>query len=133
MADDRRDFIRRNFDGRAIAPHGFGEPQQFFGVMGIGHAGGIGDRVADAVVDLRAAAGEGIAEIIDLDGGGFAGEGAEAVVAGMAGEVEEDVDLIGLDRAGEIVIEIAQGVCARGWPADCWTRRVQSSGRWTPE
>ena len=70
--------------------------------IGIGHWIEVG--VGEAVVDLREAGGAGVGEPGELEGGGFLGEDAEAVVGHVHGEVDEDVDVVGADLGGELVV-----------------------------
>ncbi len=63
--------------------------------------GGFEDRIADAVVHGGQAGGGGVGDVHDLEGRGFQGEDGEAVVLGMGGEVDEDVDAVGADEVGE--------------------------------
>ena len=46
----------------------------------------------------------GTAEVGELNGSGFAGEDEEAVACGVAGQIDEDVDLIRADHVGKILI-----------------------------
>src|SRR6266542_4690153 len=70
--------------------------------------------VAEAVVDLGQAGGVGVAEVGDLDGCGFAGEEGQAVARRVAGQVDEDLDGVGGDRVGGVVVgeggDVAPGV-----------------------
>jgi hypothetical protein len=53
--------------------------------------------VGEVVVDAAEAAGAEIADPATLDGRGLAGEGEQAAVRGVAGQIDEDVDAVGLD------------------------------------
>ena len=73
-------------------------------------AGRIEIGIGEAVVDGGQAGGAGIAEQGDLDGGGFAGEDEQAVVGGVQGEVDEDVDLVVADLVGGLFVGEADDV-----------------------
>ena len=93
----------RGIVGRAVAEEGFGEADEFFGgaFVGAGGGEGVGEGIGEAVIAGVEAGGGGITEIGHLDGRGLAGEGEEAVAGGVAGEVDEDVDLIIVDGAAK--------------------------------
>ena len=65
--------------------------------------------IGEAVVDGGKTGGAGVREVGDLDGGGFAGEGQQAVAFHVHGEIDEDVDLVCADELGELVV-------AEAWP-----------------
>ena len=66
---------------------------------------GVGEAVIDCLQSSRAA----IGEVAELDGGGFAGEGEEAVVTGVEGEVDQDIDLVAADLVGQIRVGESSG------------------------
>ncbi len=87
--------------GRLVVAPGAGRKGvESFGVEVLICVGG----VAEAVVDLGQAGGVGVAEVGDLDGGGFAGEEGQAIARGVAGEVDENVDGVGGDGVGGVVV-----------------------------
>ena len=84
-------------------PEGFGE---LMGFLGRGDP-----RVPQDIVHLGNTGGGGIAEPGDLDGGWAPGEEGQAVMGGMSGEVEEDVDALRADEGtGMGVIEGVEGM-----------------------
>ena len=70
------------------------EPHEPFAVQRLGRALGVGDGVADAVVDGRDAGRVRVAEIAHLHGRGSVGEGEQPRVQRVAREVDEDVDAV---------------------------------------
>ena len=80
------------------------------GVVGVGFARGVEIGIGEAIVDGVEAGGGGQAEHGHLDGGRLAGEDEHAVVGGVQGEVDEDIDAVGADRLGELGIGQAGGV-----------------------
>jgi len=79
-------------------PETVGEADGGFAVDGVILAGGIEVGVGEAVVDGVQARGAGIAGECDLDGGGFEREKRQAVIDGMEGEVNENVNGAGPDQ-----------------------------------
>ena len=82
---------------RTVAGEGAREANERFGMKMFGSARGIGQIVDEPVIDLRHAGGVDVAKIADLDGGGSGAEGEEAIAGGVAGEIDEDVDLVDAD------------------------------------
>ncbi len=87
----------------AVAPEGVGEAEGFFDVHVVGIRR-VEVGVGDAVVDGGDAGRGGVAEPGDLEGGGLSREDAEAVSGHVEGEVDEDVDGIGADQVGGLII-----------------------------
>ena len=76
------------------------ESIEFFGVEGV-LIGGIGNGVSETVVDLRESCGVGVAQIGDLDGGYFSSQDRETVTGGVTSEIDQDIELMGLDEVAE--------------------------------
>ncbi len=94
-------------DGRgefwwAVAGEGAREAVECFGVEVVGHAGGIDEGIGEAEVDGGKAGGAEVAEGGELERCGFPGEEGEAVVGGVTGEVDEDVDAVLADQVGSL-------------------------------
>ena len=110
---ERGEGVDEGFGGEGVvAPEGVGEVEGGFRVDAHTLPRAVADGglflwwvemgVGEAVVDLGEAGGAGVGEPGELEGGGFLGEGAEAVVGHVHGDVDEDVDAVGADFLREL-------------------------------
>lgn len=101
-------------DGRgvvvgAVAGERRGQADELFGVQRFGLADGIAHGVGEAVVDRGESGGIGITDPRGLHRRGAAREDEEAVVGGVAGEIDQDVERVAADEiGGSVVIEVGE-------------------------
>ncbi|CAG0968089.1 hypothetical protein BURK1_01074 [Burkholderiales bacterium] len=95
---ERRALARRRAGRRRPAPRRHRKPQQPLAVRPLAHARRIGHRVADPPVDRRHAGGRHVVEPGDRRARGPPREDRQPVVPGVAGEVDEDVEVVPRDE-----------------------------------
>ena len=83
------------------------KPPEPFGVLAIGDAGRVRQRVGQPPADGGQPGGPRIAAVGDLNRRGPAGEGEQAIAGGMAGQIHEDIypvfdDLSRQSRVGQV-------------------------------
>ncbi len=80
------------------------QTEQLFGEEAVEFAGRQQEVVGEVVLHALHAACAEVTDPAALDGSGFAGESGETVTAGMAGEVNQDVDSVCANLVGEGVV-----------------------------
>ena len=93
-----------------VAPETVGQPHGLLGVERLIRAQWIEVGIAEPVIDRVQTGAAGVAGEGHLHGSRFASEDQQAIVGGVHGEVDEDVDLVLADLGGELLVAEADNV-----------------------
>ncbi len=89
---------------RLVAAENFRQAPELLHVVLLGHAGRLGIRICNPVIHCLHARGGRVSKPCDLDRGGLARENHQAIAAGMARNIHQDIDPVLFDQVRHGVV-----------------------------